>query len=199
MTNIEDFAVAKMAKTQADTVQERLTQIGQIAANSPDRAGCKAIATICESMKTTLPQAWMAMLAVSVTMKTHVVFEMGSGVQPNSEPGIFLTIELYPPAQVELVIFRDDRERIITWHKAWMLAHAEDVWNFTLATFSVMSHVVLRGRSSIEEESPNRIVFLNRGEGDQGWIKVTIDLSVAEVDVAYMAEVVARREENKHA
>lgn len=197
MSNIEDFQVAHAVRYRSDDILGRLAQIQSVASNSLDRVGCQAIATVCETTRNGLVKEWQAFLAVGVSLRPHVVFEMGSTIRDQEHPPVFLAIEAFRPASVEPAIFGNNKEKLLDWHSHWVKTHAELIWNLGLPVFAVIAHVALRERCVIEEQSENRIVFLSRSHGTKGWARVTIDLGVAIEDAAYM-DAAVQRLENHH-
>lgn len=194
MSNIENFQVAHAVRCRSNDILGRLAQIQSVASNSPERAGCQAIAIVCETTRNSMVKEWQAFLAVGVALKPHVVFEMGSTVRDQENQPVFLSIEAFRPASVEPVIFGNDKEKLITWHSEWVRSHAEMVWSLSLPVFAVIAHMALHERTRIEEMTASRVVFLSRGPGCRGWAMVTIDLTVAEQDAAFMNAAVQRLE-----
>lgn len=194
MSNVKDFKLAYAVKFHSDDVIGRLSQIESIASNSPERAGCQAIASVCKTTRNSVSKDWQAMLVVGVGLSPHLHFAMASSIQMSEQTPVFLSIEAFPPAAVEPAIFGNNKERLIAWHSSWVKAHADLIWSFGFSVGAVIAYVTLHERCVIEEQSKNRVVFLSRGYGAKGWARITIDLSVAEQDAAYMEAAIKRLE-----
>lgn len=196
MSNVENFQLAHAVKFYSDDVLSRLVQIQALASKNPKRAGHKAIALVCQAACTDLEKEWRAFLAVSVSLNPRIHLKLASAVRSKEAPSVFLSIEAFTPGPIEPAIFVNHVEKLIAWQSEWVRTRAKMVWSLSLPVFAVIAHMALHERTRIEEMTASRVVFLSRGPGCRGWAMVTIDLTVAEKDVTYMADAMARLEAN---